>query len=185
MPNASARGLRVRRRPLNANRSVRRSPPAAPLQLLRKFLALEADDRRFFARAWLALARHRWRILRAAPSRLAAEVGRAMAAPPGPSCADDVARARRRMLLLRRAGRHHVVAVNCLLYSLTGRELLAGDGVAATLRIGVARGVDGELSAHAWLEVGGVVVNDAADVASRFAPLDDPRVLTARAVDWR
>ncbi|MCZ7597781.1 MAG: hypothetical protein M5U09_08670 [Gammaproteobacteria bacterium] len=52
------------------------------MQLLRKFLALEADDRRFFARAWLALARHRWRILRAAPSRLAADVGRAMAAPP-------------------------------------------------------------------------------------------------------
>lgn len=89
------------------------------------------------------------------------------------------------MLLLRRAGRYHLVAVNCLLHSLTGRELLAREGVSATLRIGVARGTDDALSAHAWLEVGGVGVNDAADVASRFAPLDDPRVLAARAVDWR
>jgi len=44
-------------------------------------------------------------------------------------------------------------------------------GVPAELRIGV-RTQEG-FSAHAWVEVGGQPVNDAPDVAERFAPFDD------------
>jgi Transglutaminase-like superfamily len=59
----------------------------------------------------------------------------------------------------------------CLTRSLLLGWLLRRRGVASELRIGVQlRG--GVFRAHAWVECGGVPVNDRADVAADFAPFD-------------
>lgn len=61
----------------------------------------------------------------------------------------------------------------CLSRSLALWRMLAAEGVPAVVRLGVSRPGDG-FEAHAWVEVGGLVVNDAPDVASRFRPLEHP-----------
>jgi Transglutaminase-like superfamily len=49
--------------------------------------------------------------------------------------------------------------------------LLNRRGIPARLRIGV-RKEEGELEAHAWIESGGVVLNDTADVSERYRPFE-------------
>ena len=62
--------------------------------------------------------------------------------------------------------------VTCLTRSLLLRWLLRRRGIESGLRIGVQL-VQGQLDAHAWVEYQGVPINDAADVAQRFAAFDD------------
>lgn len=63
------------------------------------------------------------------------------------------------------------VPSTCLSRSLTLWHLLRRQGVAADLRIGVRR-ADGAFQAHAWVEVGGAVLNDDASVHHRFSAFD-------------
>ena len=67
------------------------------------------------------------------------------------------------------AGRHAPCPVTCLTRSLLLDWTLRRRGVASQLRIGV-RLSQGELDAHAWVEVAGVPVNDRPDVSEQFAP---------------
>lgn len=60
---------------------------------------------------------------------------------------------------------------NCLKKSLVLWGLLGRQGINSELRIGVRR-EEGNFQAHAWVESGGVVLNDTADVRSRFAMFD-------------
>ncbi len=69
------------------------------------------------------------------------------------------------------AAHHAPYAATCLQRSLTLWWLLRRRRIAADLRIGVAQ-ADGELRAHAWVEHAGIVLNDDADVGSRFAAFD-------------
>lgn len=69
-----------------------------------------------------------------------------------------------------RVGRHGPYAGNCLSRSLALWWLLDRRGVEAKLCLGV-RMEEGRLTAHAWIECGGRVLNDAIDVASRFSLL--------------
>ena len=55
------------------------------------------------------------------------------------------------------AGRY-VPAATCLTQALATQVLLSQHGYEACLRIGVVRGEDGQLQAHAWVESDGVVV---------------------------
>lgn len=57
----------------------------------------------------------------------------------------------------------------CLVRALAGRLLVAGEGYAPTLRLGVARDTDGRLDAHAWLECDGRVLVGA-DGLDRYTP---------------
>lgn len=56
----------------------------------------------------------------------------------------------------------------CLVRSLVLWSVLRRRGIPAELRLGVARA--GGFAAHAWVEVDGTAVNDAPDVAARYAP---------------
>ena len=47
---------------------------------------------------------------------------------------------------------------NCLSQALTAHVLLTASGVEADIKIGVARGADGHVTAHAWVESGGSIV---------------------------
>ena len=69
---------------------------------------------------------------------------------------------------------HHVLpAGNCLTRSLYLQWLLRRRGVPTDLRIGVQLS-DGQLPAHAWVEYVGHPLNDAPDVAERYAPFERP-----------
>lgn len=68
------------------------------------------------------------------------------------------------------ASGHHFLRPNCLPRSLSLWRMLRRRGIAAVVRIG-ARMSERRLDGHAWVEVGGVVVNDRPDVATQFTPL--------------
>jgi len=63
------------------------------------------------------------------------------------------------------------VPARCLPRALVLYRLLAGQGLAAELRIGVARH-GGHFTAHAWVEHGGVALADSQDVALRYAAFE-------------
>jgi hypothetical protein len=62
-----------------------------------------------------------------------------------------------------------VPAATCLTQALAGMLLLARHGHAAELRVGVARGDDGALRAHAWVDSGGRTILGGAE-SSDFTP---------------
>ncbi|MBE0625932.1 MAG: lasso peptide biosynthesis B2 protein [Burkholderiales bacterium] len=70
------------------------------------------------------------------------------------------------------AGDHGPWPSTCLTRSLLLGWLLHRRGVPSELRIGV-RLDEGRLEAHAWVECDGKPINDAEDVAARFAPFDE------------
>ena len=72
------------------------------------------------------------------------------------------------------------VGASCLQRALLLRWLLRRRGLRSELRIGV-RFDDGRLDAHAWLESGGTPIDEAPDIASRFAVFDRPIALAS----WR
>jgi len=82
--------------------------------------------------------------------------------------ARQLARARRLQRVVAIASAHGVATGTCLSRSLTLLDLLQRERLPAALRIGV-RGTGGDLEAHAWVECAGVVLNDAPDVADRYA----------------
>lgn len=71
------------------------------------------------------------------------------------------------------AGNHQPFPSTCLTRSLLLVWLLGRRGMRADLRIGV-RMLDGRLDAHAWVECDGRPLNDAPDVAERFAAFEGP-----------
>lgn len=70
------------------------------------------------------------------------------------------------------AARHTLGPRTCLTRSLLLGWLLRRRGVASDLRIGV-RLTNGVLDAHAWVECGGIPVNDRPDVGTHFASFGD------------
>lgn len=77
--------------------------------------------------------------------------------------------------LVNLAARYAPVRANCLTRSLLLSWMLRRRGVACELRIGV-RLVQGMFSAHAWVEVEGLPVNDRPDIATEFAPFERRRI---------
>ncbi len=69
------------------------------------------------------------------------------------------------------AARHGPYPATCLPRSLTLWWLLRRRGIDSYLRIGVRKEA-GRLEAHAWVELGGLVLNDDSDVRNRFAVFD-------------
>jgi hypothetical protein len=74
------------------------------------------------------------------------------------------------------AARHGIGHVTCLPRSLTLWRLLRSQGIEAELRIGVRREA-ARLDAHAWVEHGGLPLNDSSDVGDRYAAFDGSAVL--------
>jgi len=67
--------------------------------------------------------------------------------------------------------RHLIFHANCLEQSLVLWWLLSRRGIPAELRIG-ARKEAGRFQAHAWVELGNVVLNDSGEAHLHFAPFD-------------
>jgi hypothetical protein len=83
------------------------------------------------------------------------------------SAAQDAAR------LLTGAAAWSAMPASCLARALVLSRLLRNQGLAAELRIGVAR-VDGQFIAHAWVEHGGTALIEAEDVGARYVVFDEP-----------
>ena len=136
--------------------------------LLRRLLALTSAERAtlYLSAAFLPLF---WLALRVLGlQRLHTLIlQRPLAAAQQHACAEDLAE------LVNTAARHTPFGANCLTRSLLLVWLLRRRGVASDLRIGV-RLLQGVLQAHAWVERGGVPVNDSALVSRDFAPFDQP-----------
>lgn len=64
-----------------------------------------------------------------------------------------------------------LLGTRCLPRSIVLCHLLRHGGVAGEMRLGVSKLPDGSLSAHAWVELDGQVLNDGADVSDRYATL--------------
>ena len=86
--------------------------------------------------------------------------------PPAPPCRPDMA-PERLAAAVDRAARLSPGSPTCLVRSLVLWYLLARRGQHAQIVVGVRRPGTG-LEAHAWVEVDGRPVNDAADVRRRF-----------------
>jgi hypothetical protein len=85
--------------------------------------------------------------------------------------AHEIRRARYYAEIIEAASRHHVVRSHCLQRSLVLHHWLSREGMHSDLRIGV-RKESGQLEAHAWVELGGQVVNDRLAAVRAFSPLD-------------
>ena len=74
-----------------------------------------------------------------------------------------------------KAASRYVPEATCLTQALTAHCLLGRLGYPSKLEIGVARGKEGALEAHAWVEVGGeTLIGSLPDLTrfSKFPPLD-------------
>ena len=83
---------------------------------------------------------------------------------------DQVEQARIIARSVRIAARRGLYRATCLRESLTLWWLLRRRGIISDLRLGVDKQSEA-FNAHAWIEVAGIPVNDAIDVAQRFRPM--------------
>lgn len=70
-----------------------------------------------------------------------------------------------------RVASRYVPAANCLPQALATYTLIKQGGYTASVRIGVTKGKNDQLEAHAWIESEGRVIIGGTDSLSRFKPL--------------
>lgn len=135
-------------------------------RLSRRFRAVALEAAVALAATWVALRLvgfRRWKTLlvRLTPPKPAAT----QPDPPGFETAREIAR------IQQAVSRHLIFHPSCLEQSLVLWWLAARRGIPAELRIG-ARKQAGRFQAHAWVELGGLVLNDSEEAHLHFAPFD-------------
>lgn len=84
--------------------------------------------------------------------------------------------ARRLAVAIRRVAEHGLLRPRCLVRAVALNWMLERHGVCGSrIRIGV-RIDEGRLAAHAWVELGGLVLGDFVEHTGKFTPLMDGRV---------
>jgi hypothetical protein len=139
------------------------------MKRLRKFIRLQPTDRRLLIKAALLLGAIRLGLWLLPFQTLRSLLARAAREPTGlphavqPS-SDQIAWAVR-------VGSHYVPgAKTCLPQALVAQVLLERCGYPARLRVGVVKGGEGQLEAHAWVESQGRIVVGGSGV-ERYIPL--------------
>jgi hypothetical protein len=135
--------------------------------IVRACLALSAAERRLLVRAFVSLLLVHAGLRLFGLRRLLAWAGRPAATGVSPAAR---LRVRHYARWIDAAARHHFVPSRCLHRSLTLHLWLRREGLPSELRIGVRKAGDA-LQAHAWVELGGRVVNDRAGAVAPFVPL--------------
>ena len=135
---------------------------------IRRFSALGRSARGLFLRASVVLplitVSLRWRGFRKTKALLQYFIPLAY----GSQNPEAQARAALTAQMVRAAARYGIGQPNCLKVSLALWWLLARQGIASDLRVGVRK--DGEkLEAHAWVECGGVALNEPESPHQHFA----------------
>lgn len=138
-----------------------------------KFLSLSATDKRLLIKAAFLLGTIRlwlW-LLPFSTLRGALDKRRRRNTRAGEA---DCASIKRAVWAIDKASRF-IPAVTCLIRALAAQLMLEKLGCRASLRIGVAKGEEGQLQAHAWVESEGrIIIGNVADM-SRFVALSSPR----------
>lgn len=93
---------------------------------------------------------------------------------------DDFRRARMYVRWIDMAARHHVIRTRCLHRSLVLHRWLREEGFPSVLRIGVRKDEARQLAAHAWVELGDIVLNDRQDTIAKFVPLSSPHSASSK-----
>jgi hypothetical protein len=142
----------------------------------RSYRRLERGDRRLARETAAALVatriglrvgglrRSKELLVRIAPLRTAEACG-------GLSAPAEMEVARRVAAIQEAVSRHLPWQASCLEKSLVLWWQLGRSGIAAEMRIG-ARKEAGRFEAHAWVEMGNVVLNDSGETHMHFAPFD-------------
>ena len=133
---------------------------------LAKLRQLSWAERRLLSKAWVyvAVARAALAVLPFPTVMAKAAAGRTPTRRRDPVL---VARTKR---LVDIAAERHVVPMRCLPRSLALQRLLADQGIATELKIGVSKEGDA-LSAHAWLESDGEPLGEPEGISARYATL--------------
>ncbi|MBE0698701.1 MAG: lasso peptide biosynthesis B2 protein [Anaerolineaceae bacterium] len=87
-----------------------------------------------------------------------------------PGKAENPGNLRRILEAVELSSRNMPFAATCLVRALTGQVLLLRSGYNSELRIGVARGSEGKMEAHAWIVYQGKVIIGNRDDLSRYMP---------------
>jgi hypothetical protein len=147
---------------------IRRWHKWSGLTWRRRFLWLEA---------FLSLAAARIAVSRIPFRRIAPGLGRRMAESPETTSTNQQARVAAIGWSLRSAARVAPWHSTCLVQALAGKWMLRRRRLASTLYLGVDRGVENWLDAHAWLRYGSQILTGGGNL-SRF------RVIASFAEDW-
>ena len=134
-------------------------------KVLKQFLKLTAAEKRVFLRAWALLWVVDLGLRLVSLAKLHAWLGRGL--PPEQALESPRQLAWDTWRLVDAAARHHVTKMSCLRRTLVLQRLLAAQGLRVGVTIG-ARKVEGELLAHAWIEVEGDAVGEAPGAAESF-----------------
>lgn len=146
----------------------RRSPPRALLEL-KKFVALPTSRRAISIEAVIALGVARLLVLTVPIRWIARRLERRATVPHAqPGEAGDIVR--EVGWAVRAAAPKTPWKSACLAQALAGKWMLGRRGLDSTIRLGVAKGADGNLQAHAWLCAGDTILTGGAQVR-RFEPL--------------
>jgi len=158
------------------------------LSSFRKLQRLSANERRLLTQAFVLLPLTFWGVYALGVSRwlrfLArlASLGttsnhsnnhkRSLASEPAPVVADAAATEQARAIarIVKIAAEKGVYQAKCLQQTLVLWCLLRRNHIESEIRFG-ARKQSGELQAHAWVEVGGIALNEESDVCLHFSPL--------------
>lgn len=135
---------------------------------LQKFFALNAADKAILFRAWFLLGYVRAAILTVSFKRLASLLEHHRdVVTPAPVTPPQLHQATRLGYLVASAARYTPWQSRCLTQVLVVQRMLAKRGIPGQFYLGVRRGCEltddpAGLSAHAWLQCGGVIVSGAA-----------------------
>jgi hypothetical protein len=140
------------------------------VRAIRRGIALSHAERRLMVRAFLALGAVELGLRVQGFRRLVESARRQTTSAPDAVGAEHFRRAGEYTRWLEVASRYHPVRARCLHRSLALHRWLLQDGLPSELRIGV-RKEDGELKAHAWVELAGRVINDRSSDVEVFTPL--------------
>lgn len=138
---------------------------------LRNFLRLKSDDRNLLIYTYLLVNGIRLGLWRFPFAKLQRYLDRlSNTSFPGQSIA--VYRLQTLIWAVEQSSRYSPGLVKCLARALTTQVLLKQQGYPCELRIGVAKGQQGKLEAHAWVESRGQIVIGHLPDLSRYKPLN-------------
>jgi hypothetical protein len=125
--------------------------------LLNKFMNLPVMERRLFLEAWGWLAIARMMILILPFRQIAPWLGRTMAESSHDFCRQH-ALAWKISWAVQTASRYTPWKSKCLAQAIAGKMMLRRRNLSSTLYLGLAKDEQGELTAHAWLRCGELIL---------------------------
>jgi hypothetical protein len=139
---------------------------------LRRFRKLPAPARGIFFRAAVLLPWVAWKLKRQGFEAARKSLWKSLSKESDPSSrAESAQRAALTARMVRAAARYGIGNPSCLEESLVLIHLLAGQGIAAQLRIGVRKNV-AKFEAHAWVECNGAALNETEALHDHYAQFE-------------